>query len=79
MVQNATICEVPSPDAAPTSSECQTFDQAARDAGLTLLSLVAANLEDALPEPANTNTIFAPTDAAFTGMLGDLGLSIPDA
>jgi len=66
--------------ASSSSKECDTtFDEAAGDAGLTLLSLVASNVKDALPDPANKNTLFAPTDAAFTGMLGDLGLTIPDA
>ena len=62
------------------SVECNTtFQNAAQEAGLTLLSLVAGNLEDTIPDPKYTSTVFAPSDAAFTGMLSDLGLTIPDA
>ena len=75
-----TTLPAPPVDAASSGTSCDSsFDEAARDAGLTLLSLVASNVKDALPDPAYKNTVFAPTDAAFTGMLGDLGLSIPDA
>ncbi len=68
------------PTTVAPSVECNTtFQDAAQQAGLTLLSLVASNVDDAIPDPALVNTVFAPTDAAFTTMLSDLGLTIPDA
>jgi len=68
------------PTTVAPSVECNTtFQDAAQQAGLTLLSLVASNVDDAIPDPALVNTVFAPTDVAFTTMLSDLGLTIPDA
>jgi uncharacterized surface protein with fasciclin (FAS1) repeats len=64
----------------PKKSQCETsFIDATRENGLTLLSTVASSIQDQLPDPSQPNTIFAPSDAAFTGMLSDLGLSISDA
>eukprot|EP00889_Picochlorum_renovo_P003980 jgi/Picre1/31010/NNA_006368.t1 len=63
-------------------ADCNTtFADEARKAGLGILAtaLSQESIKNQLPDPSESNTLFAPVDNAFFTMLTDLGISITDA
>jgi len=52
--------------------------QSSADFTILVLALQAAGLEDTLNDPSGDFTVFAPTNAAFTALLGTLGISAGD-
>ncbi|KAI8107240.1 hypothetical protein M9434_001883 [Picochlorum sp. BPE23] len=79
----APAAEIPSvelPIEQPT--DCNTtFADEARKAGLGILAtaLSQESIKNQLPDPSESNTLFAPIDNAFFTVLTDLGISITDA
>ena len=68
-----TVLDPPADAAAPTQTITQ-IAQADPNFSILVLALGAANLADTLNGPGDF-TVFAPTDAAFTALLGTLGIS----
>lgn len=63
-------------------NDCNTtFADEARKAGLGILATALSQeaIKNQLPDPSESNTLFAPVDNAFFTMLTDLGISITDA
>jgi uncharacterized surface protein with fasciclin (FAS1) repeats len=67
------VLSPPADGPAPTQTIAQ-IAQGNTDFEVLVLALGAANLVDALNDPAGDFTVFAPTDDAFTALLGDLGI-----
>jgi len=69
-----TVLTPPADATVPTQTIAQI---AGADANLTILvqALQAANLVDTLNDASGDFTVFAPTDAAFTALLTDLGIN----
>ena len=73
---------VSAPEPSSQTVPCNTtFADEAKNAGLGILAtaLSIESIQSQLPDPSNTNTLFAPVDGAFFSMLTDLGISITDA
>lgn len=82
-VAGAPAVEVPSVEVpVEQPADCNTtFADEARKAGLGILAtaLSQESIKNQLPDPSESNTLFAPVDNAFFTMLTDLGISITDA
>jgi len=68
----------PPADATDPTMTITQIAQSSADFTILVLALQAAGLEDTLNDPSGDFTVFAPTNAAFTALLGTLGISAGD-